>query len=176
MDPIIELLGRIEYLGKHPYAIINSVFRNPDLQRKIIELNTRKQLFEQGIDSTGKSLEDIGGPYSPNTIEGTPQYKGKKELGLPYDHITLYSTGEFHRSWRFIMKFGADNDEFSFEVDPIKDDGTNLLIEWGPDIVGLTQESKDQILDWTQDEIVEATKDFIMSGSGNTLLHFISVA
>lgn len=97
----------------------------------IIELNTQSQLFDKGIDSTGRSLEDVGGGYSPYTIEI------KKSKGQPTDRVTLKDTGDFYQSFRVYLDSRSD---LVITADTIKDT-TDLLREWGKDIIGLTQDS-----------------------------------
>lgn len=97
----------------------------------IIELNTQSQLFDKGIDSTGRSLEDIGDGYSPYTIEI------KKSKGQPTDRVTLKDTGDFYQSFRVYLDSRSD---LVITADTIKDT-TDLLREWGKDIIGLTQDS-----------------------------------
>jgi len=102
----------------------------PEINDLIIRLNTEgetsSQLFELGIDSRGVELEDIGGNYSPVTIEI------KLSKGQKVDNITLRDTGKYYDS----HKVFANSVGFIFDSDPIKDD-TNLFDEWGPDILGL---------------------------------------
>ena len=102
----------------------------------IIELNTQKQLFEKGVDAKGRLLSDIGGDYAASTIEGTSTFKGKKELGLPYDHITLFQTGEFYESFKVYLN-GRD---FIISADTVKDT-SDLISDWGRDILGLNENS-----------------------------------
>ncbi len=134
MNPLVKLANNVKSLNTDDLIRVLSEDRSfTDL---IIELNTRKQLFDKGIDSTGRLLSDIGGDYSPNTIEGTNQYKGKKEKGLPYDHITLFDTGDFYSSFKVYY----NNGNLTISADTIKDT-TNLITEWGSNILGLTEES-----------------------------------
>jgi hypothetical protein len=112
--------------------IVNAIIRTPEFTNFIITLNTGGQLFDQGINSLGFSL----GEYAPSTIEQ------KKEKGLPFDRITLFDTGEFYQSFELIAKDG--DDFFTIDADPEKED-SNLFEDFGEDIVGLTDESK-QIL------------------------------
>jgi len=104
----------------------------------LISLNTRNQLFDKGEDSRGIRLDQIGGSYSINTIEGVEGvYPGKKDLGLPFDRVTLYQTGEFYESfqikieWPFIIFIANDLKE-----------GISLNEEWGGHILGLNEENK----------------------------------
>lgn len=96
----------------------------------IIRLNTEgettSQLFELGIDSRGVELEDIGGNYSPVTIQI------KLSKGQKVDNITLKDTGKYYDS----HTVSAQSVGFVFESDPFKDDN-NLFEEWGEDILGL---------------------------------------
>ncbi len=96
----------------------------------IIGLNTQKQLFDKGIDSTGRSLESIGGLYSFETV------KIKNELGQPTDRVTLKDTGDFYESFRVFFRDG----NLVITADTIKDTD-NLIDRWGADILGLTGES-----------------------------------
>ena len=97
-----------------------------DIIELIIRFNTEgeptSQLFELGVDSNGTDL----GEYTPFTIEQ------KLAKGQPIDRITLKDDGGFYKSWRV----KATQEGWEFSVDPIKDD-TNLIEEWGEDIVGL---------------------------------------
>jgi len=120
----------------------------PIVQAQIIDLNTQEQLFEKGVDSTGVSL----GEYSPNTIEGTRFYLGKKQKGQRYDHITLRDTGDFYKSFRF-LNF---SDYFTFEADTIKD-GTDPNEKY-PDILGLTDASKTEASDIVLPHLAEIVR------------------
>lgn len=100
----------------------------------IIELNTRKQLFDKGIDSRGRKLSDIGGNYSGYTLQISEE-KGRPKRGS--DLIDLHDTGDFYNSFRVFLDGQSD---FIITADTIKDT-TDLLAEWGKDILGLTEES-----------------------------------
>lgn len=113
--------------------LIHELSESPEFNDLIIELNTRSQLYERGIDSRGRSLGD----YAANTIEGTKFYKGKKEKGQRFDHITLNDTGEFYESFKVTIDTGFD---IIIDADTIKDT-IDLLDAYGEDILGLTEES-----------------------------------
>ena len=49
--------------------IINQILSNKSFQEFIIDLNTRDQLFDKGINSLGVKLSDIGGDYAGLTLE-----------------------------------------------------------------------------------------------------------
>lgn len=115
-------------------------------KRLIIELNTNEQLFK-GIDSTGRTLESIGGGYAPLTIEI------KKSKGQPYDRVTLKDTGEFYESFDVRPFKGG----FRIEADAIKEDD-DLTMEWGEDIIGLTEESKERLVIHYRNAIIQELK------------------
>jgi len=107
--------------------ILREVWKNSKVQQKIIELNTKDQLFEKGEDSLGVSL----GNYSPFTI----QIKVSK--GQRIDHITLNDTGEFYNSFKILPKIKG----FDIEANGDKGGGDNLFDDFGQDIVGLNEEN-----------------------------------
>lgn len=123
------------------------------LQEEIIRMNTMDQLYELGIDSQGKAL----GSYSPATIEGTKNFLGKKQKGQRYDHITLNDSGKFYDSFKFknedmdfiitadtgkgssSMVRGFDANSQSVKTKKVHE--TDLVKEFGQDILGLTHEN-----------------------------------
>lgn len=110
--------------------LMKVLFQSKEFRDLVIGLNTQDQLYDQGIDSKGRSL----GEYSPATIEGTNNFRGKKSKGQRYDHITLNDTGKFYKSFRIVFEDGA----LRIVADGQKDD-KNLFQEFGIDIVGLTE-------------------------------------
>jgi hypothetical protein len=112
--------------------LMKVLFQNQTFRKLIIDLNTQEQLFEQGIDSKGRSL----GEYSIATIEGTRNFLGKKQKGQRFDHITLNDTGAFYRSFAVQL----EGNTIRITADGQKED-TNLFQEYGIDIVGLTEDS-----------------------------------
>lgn len=109
-----------------------------------VDLNTDSQLFEQGIDSKGESL----GEYSDVTTEI------KKAKGQRIDHITLKDTGKFYESFDAVKM----PDAFTISADPIKED-TNLVEEFGADIIGLTSESREKLI---VDDIIPKTRAVVL--------------
>jgi len=99
----------------------------------IIELNTKRQLFDKGIDSTGRKLSDIGGEYAPFTLQLHPE-KIK-------DRITLFDTGDFYNSFRVYLDSQSD---LKITADTIKDT-SDLIADWGKDILGLTEDSLEKL-------------------------------
>jgi hypothetical protein len=111
--------------------------RTGNFQDLVIELNTEDQLYDKGQNSKGESLSDIGGDYSPVTIEISKR-KGRPKKSA--SSINLNDTGDFYNSFRVTPFVGG----FDINADPIKDD-TNLFSEWGVDIVGLNEQNLDKI-------------------------------
>jgi hypothetical protein len=105
----------------------------------ILELN-KEQLNELGVDSEGNKLRTYlaygSYPYAFSTIQE------KKDKGQPYDHVTLFSQGDYQKS--FSAK--TDNGFTKVSANSKKADGDisdNLDIS---KVLGLTIESKDDII------------------------------
>ena len=120
------------------------VLSRPDVQELIVILNTDEQLF-QGINADGISLNDIGGDYSLFTTVPI-----KKAKGLPFNFVTLFDEGDFYDTF----KVKVQKDGFIIEADTIKE-GTDLQDRWGFELLGLTDESKN--------ELVENIKEYIVA-------------
>lgn len=126
------------------------VFSQEHIQLFAIELNTGSpnnneygQLFLHGVDNQGVDLSRIGGDYAPITKDL------KRFEGLPFDRVTLYQDGDFYRSWEFIQK----NDSFVLRADTLKE-GEDLRKRWGSDIIGLTNESIQDLANEALPEII----------------------
>jgi hypothetical protein len=124
--------------------ILREVWRNPIVQQKITELNTKNQLFEKGEDSKGETL----GIYTPFTIQI------KVEKGQRIDHITLLDTGEFYESFKVVPLLRG----FRIEANPDKGGGDNLFDDFGENIVGLSEESLLILCTFIQPFFTEAAK------------------
>lgn len=126
-EPLRTLADK--FIKIDPAALISEIIKEEHSVRTfILERNRKGQLFEKGIDALGKSL----GEYSNFTINQ------KIDDGLPHDRITLFQDGDFYETFDIIIF------KRSFEIiaDPVKPD-SNLFDEFGVDIVGLTEESKE---------------------------------
>jgi len=115
-----------------------SAANTEQVKKLIIKLNTEIQLGRQNVDSTSKKLSEIGGEYTDFTLELNASI-GRPKLGP--DRIDLHATGRFWRSWRVTITAKR----IIIEADPITTDGTNLTDRWGPKIIGLTNESFEQV-------------------------------
>ncbi len=130
------------------------VFSDDQIQDFVLELNTGGGIFARGIkgqlfsgiDSTGNELADIGGDYSPITIQ-EKQFKG-----LPTDRITLFDEGDFYSSFRI----DVSKESISILANTIKED-VDLQNRWGDELLGLTDESRSKLLN----EIIPIIIDYI---------------
>jgi hypothetical protein len=114
---------------------------NSEISNKIIELNTIGQLYEQGVDSKDNSL----GLYSDFTIE-TKIFKNER-----FDHVTLKDTGSFYNSF----KVTSDRGEITITANDVADYDIPLTAKYGKDIIGLTDESLQIIIEMIRPRIIQ---------------------
>lgn len=141
MDALFDVIEKYESLDFD--FVMESIF-DSDLQELLIDLN-QQQLFQLGEDSEGRVLFSFSPlqPYAPFTI------KVKQETGLPTDRLTLFQTGEFYGS--FTVSYA--NGIFTFDADGQKED-QNLFNEFGIDVLGLNETSKEIAGDFIKDMII----------------------
>lgn len=132
-----------------------SVFKLPDVQRFIIRLNRVEQLYNEGLDSNDKVI----GTYSYTTalMAGEESYifnglVSTKKVGEPY---TLFDSGVFYESFRVRI----DADGFVIIANTKKEDRD--LMDLGP-ILGLTQQSKDELAEKITPLLIEAVRESIL--------------
>jgi len=137
MDLMVTTLGdalRRAIQLKHA-EIWREVFKDSDFKEQILDWIRWDQLFNEGVDEMG----EIIGTYSTYTEILNPE----KQAGTPY---TLYDTGEFYRS----MSIAILDLAIEIDADPIKTDEfgqtTDLFTEYGEGIIGLTDESKQKLV------------------------------
>jgi hypothetical protein len=121
--------------------IIVRVLSPIDIREDIADLNRFGQLFQNSEDSNGVSL-DIYSDYT---------YSLKLEkFGTFPRNIVLFETGEFYNSF----KVKINKDSFEIQADTLK--GNDDLIEkYGEDILGLTDESKDKLIEIIKPLIID---------------------
>lgn len=133
------------------------VFSQTEVQDLVLDLNRIEQLFKKGIDSTG----DIIGQYSATTEQlsrgqsysfGGGSGTKRKVSGEP---IFLLDEGDFYRSFK--VKVLADG--FVIQADALKDDGTDLTESFGKDILGITNESRKEIVKEILPMVLEKTRE-----------------
>ena len=151
----------------NPNVFLQILFERAEVQDIIIELNTKNQLFIEGIQADGSPIESNNstpGVYSRFTEllnDGRSfTYKGvskRKESGEPY---FLYDTGAWFNTFRvisaktFVEITAADQ---LHDVDFTKDFGNNL--------VGLTDASLEILVDAIKDEFIKLVKEAILQGT-----------
>ncbi len=150
--PLRKLLKSILLLDVDAIAL--QITKTAALKKLVISLNTEgtptSQLFIKGEDSLGNKLKGqtivTDGEYSPLT-KSIKQAKGQ-----PTDRVTLKDTGEFYLSFDVIPYKGG----FEIVADPFKtafDGTTNLLDEFGSEILGLNQENLQIVINFYRDAI-----------------------
>ena len=137
LEGLVRRIDRVINLDQD--VIISNILKDAEFQRFIIDLNTEEQLFEKGIDSLGASLGD----YS----DFTKVVKGIK--GQRIDHITLEDTGDFYKSFAIKVQNGG----FLIVADGQKED-TNLLEEYGKEVLGLTDENLQIVIDAIKEKLI----------------------
>lgn len=116
--------------------IWREVFKDEEFKEQILDWIRWDQLYNEGVDE----LSQIIGTYSSYTEFLNPE----KQAGTPY---TLYDTGAFYNS----MSIAILELAIEIDADPIKTDEfgqtTDLFAEYGEGIIGLTDESKQKLVD-----------------------------
>lgn len=125
MEQIKNFLGRVKDLKVND--LMHLLIRDQRFKQFIISANTNEQLYDDGVDSEGKTL----GPYSKYT------QMVKQAEGVEYKHVTLKDTGAFYKSFRVYLDA---NDDVEIDANTIKD-GVDLIEKYGIDILGLTEEN-----------------------------------
>ena len=140
MEALTTLLKRVTKLDSG--KLINKA-TDKTVQKFIIQLNTEgqptSQLFNLHVDSTGKALfsKTRGtGVYSKETEKLS---NGRKKAG---DQYNFKDTGEFYESFKLTKGKIA----IVISANPLKED-TNLVDEYGPDILGLTDDNLQLLID-----------------------------
>lgn len=145
MDALINLAKKASKLDIH--QLINQVLADFDIQKYIIELNQDNQLLE------GKnSLGNVFGTYKNTYISKGGEYK---VAGEP---INLYDTGDFFES--FQIRLGEK--EFYIDANYYKGN-YSLVYEYGEEIIGLTQESKEKLSEILYERIVLEIKAYLQN-------------
>lgn len=155
MEAALNLIKRLQGALNINKLIYEVISEDRELREQILDLNRYGQLYNSGIDSTGEKLSDIGGEYSPVTLQFAAE-KGRPKKSA--DHIDLYDTGRFYETFRLLL----EEDGFIIDANTLKED-TDLAKEWGEDILGLTPESIEIVSSWLRDRIVKKIQEKINS-------------
>ena len=106
-------------------------------KKDILALNTKDQLFDKGIDITGKSMF-AKHPYAPSTV------KRKKRKGQPTDRVTLKDTGELHSEFN-LLQTQTDIEIRHFGGMRGGVDLMSKLVEKYGEVEGLTEENVNKL-------------------------------
>jgi hypothetical protein len=145
LDKLINLAKKISKIDIH--KLINNVLADFDVQKYIIDLNQDKQLLE-GKNSLGKVI----GVYKNTYISKGGEYK---VAGEP---INLFDTGAFFDS--FEIRLGEK--EFYIDANYYKGE-YSLVYEYGEEIIGLSQESKDALSVLLKKRLLEEIKTYLQN-------------
>lgn len=115
-----------------------------EIKELIIQMNTREQLGELGVDSDSKDLGD----YADFTIEE------RSKKGLQVGHIDFKVTGDYWRSWE--VKVVGDVIEIS--VDKFRFDELVFDLRFSEKHVGLTDENLAELAG----EMLERYRDYVI--------------
>lgn len=128
MKAIANLAQRVKSLSIDD--MLHELSEHVEFTDYIIELNTKNQLYDKGIDAKGERI----GSYSPKT-------KAIKDAnGEISDHVTLLDTGKFYESFRVFLQ-GSD---LIISANTIKDTD-DLIFKYGQDILGLNEDSLEKL-------------------------------
>jgi len=113
-------------------------------QAGVIDLNLSQ--LQDGKDAFGK---EITPPYSPLTV------LIKKSKGQPTDRVTLRDEGDFYR------KFTLESQKFPMTLDSTDLKTPKLMEKYGSEIFGLTEKSKDELVEEIKPEVQDYYRDLI---------------
>jgi len=146
-EPLRDIANKFAKINLNQIAY--KVWQRPDVQERIVNFIRWDQLFNEGIDGNGEPLinrETGGDEYTDFT------YMMKlAQFGSFPRHYTLFDTSEFYESMMVI----PENDGFETISDPMKPDGTNLLEKFGTEILNLTEENKQKLIEFIKPYIFE---------------------
>ena len=139
-DKLVKNLKRLKNGG------IDDVARKLIVSNKkeVTDLNTKKQLFDKGINSDGTEVEP---EYKKTTISI------KERKGQPTNRVTLKDTGSFHK------KFYVDSKKKSFTLDSKDSKRDDLVDKYGERIFGLTQKSRSSLSRTLKKDLVKRVKN-----------------
>jgi len=139
MDALLRVLRKTKKLD--PFQLVDNIIRSNNLLDYIIKLNTESQLFNRGISTDGMKIVP---PYAKTTKSI------KRRKGQPSTRVTLKDTGDMYKTWEVklsklyititanLIKKGKNKDGNNIDI--------NLEIKYGKNIVGLTDENLQKLI------------------------------
>lgn len=131
---LAEYAKRLIALKGQEDVIFKKALDNKAIRDLITFLNTDDQLGDDSIDSLGNKLF--------NKFTNRDSYAASDEKGRGGNPYTLNDTGAFWDSWKVAVLSGR----IIIDADPFKED-TNLFDEYGVDVLGLTDENLQVLID-----------------------------
>lgn len=134
--------------------ILHQELKEEILENKfvIIEMVTKDQLYERGINGRGVSIASYQ-PYAPRTI------RVKIKKGQPTDRVTLKDTGEFYNSFDVVF------DENGFYITSDDEKAQYLVEKYGRNIFRLTDENLTILLrEYIRPILTEKMKAYLKNG------------
>lgn len=133
---------------------MKTLLRSPGYKAKIIQLILEQH--DQGIDGNNEKLKSAKANFSNAYSDYTIFLKEQK--GQPTDRVTLKDKGTFYASHNVLL----DGEDFLITAQTLKED--NDLIEvWGEDILMLTDENLNKIIDITRDIAVRWLQEILLT-------------
>ena len=139
---------RIVDLKGNERRVFKDVLDNDIVKSLIIDLNTRKQLKQQHIDSLGNELFNR---FTQRSVYGVSDPLGRG--GQPYE---VYQTGDYYDSFQVFIRGNA----IVIDSNPEKPNGS-LFEMYNENIEGLTDESKVKLIALVRDLYINYVRKYI---------------
>lgn len=151
------MFGRLSKVLKNVAALDQSkilvrIWKDKEVQTFIVDLNRVDQLLKKGVDSLG----DVFGLYASD--QGTVSFKGTTKNKKRNSPISLLDTGSFYKS--FDVKLLSSG--FKITANDKKDDDS-LTDIYGKEILGLTNENRDELAKKILPIFIAATRKLLLA-------------
>jgi hypothetical protein len=138
---------------------MKELFQSREFKDFVLNLNKNNQLYDSGVDANGNRLISefarFGRVYADRTIIE------KEATNQPTDRVTLKDSGDFYRS--FDLELTSNND-FLITADTTKSDN-DLIDVWGEDILGLTKENIDLVIEKAREIIIPIIRQQLLKAA-----------
>ena len=145
---IYQLAQSMKALRGREKTIFKEVLDTKLVKELIVNLNTEQQLGEEHVDSLGNRLFN---QFTNRTTYATSDPLGRG--GQPYE---VFQTGEYYDSFRVTITNGS----IIIDSNPEKPDG-NLFEMYNPDIEGLTESSKEALIELVRELYIKWIRDYV---------------
>jgi len=142
----LDLLERIKQLDQD--KLLREVWDDTLTQDYIIELNTIEQLFKKSERADGTLLPTYA----------LSSYKRAKGQLAPTDRINLRLTGDFYKSFDIIPNSTGFDIDANTNLYP---DSGDFIEIYGPEILGLTEDSLEKLRLFVKDLLNEKIRIFL---------------